>query len=81
MRMPLLLMRTPPPPPHAQVRAMEARAVSIGKPRFFYYLSPNNANWLNASQARPPPVQASANRPRPLSRPALCLPPTLQRHR
>jgi hypothetical protein len=34
-----------------QVKAMEDRAVAIGKPNFFYYMSPNNANWLNASQA------------------------------
>ena len=34
----------------AQVRAMEERA-PIGKPKFFYYMSPNNANWLNESQA------------------------------
>ena len=35
----------------AQVKAMEERATKIGKPKFFYYMSPNNANWLNASQA------------------------------
>ena len=34
-----------------QVKAMEARATKIGKPKFFYYMSPNNAHWLNASQA------------------------------
>jgi alpha-L-arabinofuranosidase len=35
----------------AQVKAMEARAVKIGMPKHFYYISPNNAQWLNASQA------------------------------
>ena len=35
----------------AQVRAMEERATKIGKPKFFYYMSPNNANWLNVSQS------------------------------
>eukprot|EP01046_Picozoa_sp_COSAG06_P059461 COSAG06_NODE_12306_length_1397_cov_0.942219_2_plen_167_part_00 len=30
---------------------MEARAVQIGMPGHFYYLSPNNAQWLNSSQA------------------------------
>jgi len=34
-----------------QVAAMEARAVKIGKPKFFYYMMPDNAKWLNASQA------------------------------
>lgn len=29
----------------AQVKAMEARATKLGKAKFFYYLSPNNANW------------------------------------
>jgi hypothetical protein len=31
---------------------MEERATSLGKPKFFYYMSPNNAAWLNASQAQ-----------------------------
>ena len=35
----------------AQVKAMEERATQLGKPKFFYYMSPNNANWLNASQS------------------------------
>lgn len=35
----------------AQVKAMEERATKLGKPKFFYYLSPNNAKWLNSSQA------------------------------
>ena len=35
----------------AQVKAMEERATKLGKPKFFYYMSPNNANWLNASQS------------------------------
>ena len=30
---------------------MEERATKIGKPKFFYYMSPNNANWLNESQS------------------------------
>lgn len=30
---------------------MEERATKIGKPKFFYYMSPNNANWLNVSQS------------------------------
>jgi hypothetical protein len=35
----------------AQVKAMEERATKLGKPKFFYYMSPNNARWLNSSQA------------------------------
>ena len=35
----------------AQVKAMEERATKLGKPKYFYYMSPNNANWLNASQS------------------------------
>lgn len=30
----------------AQVQAMEARAAAIGKPKFFYYISPNQGRWL-----------------------------------
>jgi hypothetical protein len=30
---------------------MEERATKIGKPKFFYYISPNNGKWLNATDA------------------------------
>lgn len=35
----------------AQVKAMEERAAKIGKPKFFYYMSPNNAKWLTPTEA------------------------------
>ena len=30
---------------------MEERAASIGKPNFFYYISPNNGQWLPTADA------------------------------